>query len=217
MPRAAPQRVEGCEICCAGLPRVALDGARCARCRHAAAAASPRAVGAADRRCRACDRGDTPAELALEDGERRRRSRSGAARRDVPADRRSPAIIACASPTARSRSRSRRRAASRCDDIAPARRLWGLAVQLYSLRRAGDGGIGDTGAVRDLAEAAARAGADALALSPTHSLFAADPAHFGPYSPSSRLFLNPLLRRSAACSAPRRRRRAVGGGRDERR
>ena len=39
---------------------------------------------------------------------------------------------------------------------------------------------------------AAREGADAIALSPTHSLFAADPAHYGPYSPSSRLFLNPL-------------------------
>ena len=36
-------------------------------------------------------------------------------------------------------------------------------------------------------------GADAIALSPTHSLFAADPSHFGPYSPSSRLFLNPLF------------------------
>ena len=35
--------------------------------------------------------------------------------------------------------------------------------------------------------------ADAIALSPTHSLFAADPSHFGPYSPSSRLFLNPLF------------------------
>ena len=48
------------------------------------------------------------------------------------------------------------------------------------------------GAVRDLAEAAARQGADAVALSPVHGLFAADPARYGPYSPSSRLFLNPL-------------------------
>ena len=76
-------------------------------------------------------------------------------------------------------------------DVAPGERLYGLAVQLYSLRRANEG-IGDTAALRDLAASAAREGADAIALSPTHSLFAADPAHYGPYSPSSRLFLNPL-------------------------
>lgn len=78
-------------------------------------------------------------------------------------------------------------------DIAPGRKLWGIAVQLYGLRRPGDGGIGDTGALAMLAQEAARQGADALALSPTHSLFPNDPGRFGPYSPSSRLFLNPLL------------------------
>ena len=44
-----------------------------------------------------------------------------------------------------------------------------------------------------LAQAAAKQGADAIALSPTHSLFPDDASRFGPYSPSSRLFLNPLL------------------------
>ena len=82
-------------------------------------------------------------------------------------------------------------------DIAPDEKLYGLAVQLYSLRRAGEG-IGDTAALRDLVASAAREGADAIALSPTHSLFAADPAHYGPYSPSSRLFLNPLYADPAA-------------------
>ncbi|WP_020177733.1 4-alpha-glucanotransferase [Methylopila sp. M107] len=72
------------------------------------------------------------------------------------------------------------------------RRMWGLAAQVYGLTRAGDGGIGDFGGVAALAEAAALAGADALALSPMHAGFSADPHHFGPYSPSSRLFLNPL-------------------------
>jgi 4-alpha-glucanotransferase len=79
------------------------------------------------------------------------------------------------------------------NDIAADEQLWGLAVQLYGLRRAGDGGIGDTTALRALATAAQRHGADALALSPTHSLFAADLSRYGPYSPSSRLFLNPLF------------------------
>jgi 4-alpha-glucanotransferase len=78
-------------------------------------------------------------------------------------------------------------------DIAPGERLWGLAAQIYALRRPGDGGIGDATAVRELAESAARHGSDAIALSPVHSLFAAAPAHHGPYSPSSRLFLNALL------------------------
>ncbi|GLK81501.1 4-alpha-glucanotransferase [Methylopila turkensis] len=72
------------------------------------------------------------------------------------------------------------------------RRMWGLAAQVYGLTRSGDGGIGDLGGVAALAEVAARAGADALALSPLHAGFTADPHHFGPYSPSSRLFLNPL-------------------------
>lgn len=77
-------------------------------------------------------------------------------------------------------------------EIGEGRRLWGVTAQLYALRRTGDGGIGDAGALRDLVEAAAACGADAVALSPVHALFAADPARYGPYSPSSRLFLNPL-------------------------
>jgi 4-alpha-glucanotransferase len=78
-------------------------------------------------------------------------------------------------------------------DFAPGERLWGLAVQIYSLKRAGDLGIGDTTGLAMLARTAAAYGADALALSPAHSLFPGDPARIGPYSPSSRLFLNPLL------------------------
>jgi 4-alpha-glucanotransferase len=84
------------------------------------------------------------------------------------------------------------------EDIAPGEKTWGLAVQLYSLRRDGDGGIGDTRALSDLAVSAARHGADAIALSPTHSLFPADPNHYSPYSPSSRMFRNPLLADPAA-------------------
>jgi 4-alpha-glucanotransferase len=87
-------------------------------------------------------------------------------------------------------------APSRCftvGDVAPGERLWGLAVQIYSLRRPGDLGVGDSTAVAMLAKSAAGYGADALALSPAHSLFPDDLSHFGPYSPSSRLFVNPLL------------------------
>ncbi len=79
------------------------------------------------------------------------------------------------------------------EDIAPRQKLWGLAAQIYSLRREGDGGIGDTTAVAELATAAAGQGADAIALSPMHALFPSDLSRYSPYAPSSRLFLNPLL------------------------
>ena len=105
-------------------------------------------------------------------------------------------------------------APARCftlEEVGDGQRMWGVAAQVYSLRREGDGGIGDAGAVRDLAQAAAAQGADAVALSPVHSLFASNPGRCGPYSPSSRLFLNPLyadptlvfpVERVAACSSP---------------
>src|SRR5262249_3650375 len=105
--------------------------------------------------------------------------------------------------------------------LAPPRwlRLWavsggqrrrGAAAPVCAPRREGDGGLGGAGSVRDLAQAAAAHGADALALSPVHSLFASDPGRRGPYSPSSRLFLNPLhadpslvfpVERVAACTS----------------
>lgn len=77
-------------------------------------------------------------------------------------------------------------------DIASAHRPWGIAVQMSSLRRPGDGGIGDFTALELCAKAAAEKGADALAISPLHALFAAAPERYSPYAPSSRLFLNGL-------------------------
>ncbi len=76
--------------------------------------------------------------------------------------------------------------------LVPKSRLWGLAAQIYGLRHRGDGGIGDAAGVTQLATAAANRGADAVALSPVHALFHAEPRNYSPYSPSSRLFLNPL-------------------------
>ena len=71
-------------------------------------------------------------------------------------------------------------------------RCWGLSAQLYSLRRAGDGGYGDCMALEQLARSAAERGADALAISPMHALSTAGQEHYSPYSPSSRLLLNTL-------------------------
>jgi 4-alpha-glucanotransferase len=78
-------------------------------------------------------------------------------------------------------------------------RPWGLAVQLYSLRRANDGGIGDFAALREFVTSAARHGAHALAISPVHAQFSADPDRFSPYAPSSRVMLNVV---HAACDLP---------------
>jgi 4-alpha-glucanotransferase len=79
----------------------------------------------------------------------------------------------------------------RCHDVPPGR-PWGLAAQLYALRRDGDGGIGDFAGLADFARAAARRGADAVAISPVHAQFSADPHRFSPYAPSSRIMLNVL-------------------------
>jgi 4-alpha-glucanotransferase len=71
-------------------------------------------------------------------------------------------------------------------------RHWALAVQLYSLRSAGNGGIGDFGDLKQLIEIAAKHGAAAIGLNPLHALFADRPDDASPYSPNSRLFLNVL-------------------------
>lgn len=91
----------------------------------------------------------------------------------------------------------------------PPPRCWGLAVQLYSLRRPDDGGYGDCLALEQLARSAAERGADALAISPMHALSAFDQQHFSPYSPSSRLLLNALYASPAALLGERAVRMAI--------
>ncbi len=88
-------------------------------------------------------------------------------------------------------------APERCFTIADATgneqaRLWGLAVQLYSLRREGGSGAGDLQGLVHFAKAAGSKGADALAISPLHAMFSADGSRYSPYSPSSRVFFNVL-------------------------
>jgi 4-alpha-glucanotransferase len=77
-------------------------------------------------------------------------------------------------------------------DAAPGRKLWGTAVQVYSLREAREGAFGDFGDLARFARAAGQRGADALAISPIHAIFLADESRYGPYAPSTRLFLNSL-------------------------
>jgi 4-alpha-glucanotransferase len=58
------------------------------------------------------------------------------------------------------------------------------------LRSARDWGIGDFTDLGYLTEAAGRIGAATVGINPLHALFAAEPRHFSPYSPSSRVWLN---------------------------
>ena len=83
----------------------------------------------------------------------------------------------------------------RCHLPAPlemGERIWGLSAQLYGLRSAGDWGIGDYGDLASLADVAAARGAGIVGLNPLHALFLDRPEQASPYSPASRLFLNPL-------------------------
>ncbi|MBF0252148.1 MAG: 4-alpha-glucanotransferase, partial [Alphaproteobacteria bacterium] len=72
------------------------------------------------------------------------------------------------------------------------RRVWGVACQLYSLCTDNDWGIGDFRDLSVLCEEAGKAGAGAVGLSPLHALFPMRPNEVSPYSPSSRLFFNPI-------------------------
>ncbi|MGE0115635.1 MAG: 4-alpha-glucanotransferase [Steroidobacteraceae bacterium] len=72
------------------------------------------------------------------------------------------------------------------------RRLWGLSIQLYTLRSGRNWGIGDFADLQDLIRVAALQGCATIGLNPLHALRPADAAHISPYSPSHREFLNLL-------------------------
>lgn len=76
--------------------------------------------------------------------------------------------------------------------LAGSARLWGATAQIYSLRSERDFGIGDYADVALFAENVSRLGGAFLGLSPIHALFASDRSKISPYSPSSRLFLEPI-------------------------
>ena len=73
------------------------------------------------------------------------------------------------------------------------RRLFGLSAHLYTLRHAGDQGIGDFRTLALFAEKAGTAGAATVGLNPLHALFPGDRERASPYSPSDRRFLDPIF------------------------
>lgn len=76
--------------------------------------------------------------------------------------------------------------------ISAGQRLWGVAVQLYTVRSHGNWGIGDFSDLETLIRWTASLGAGFVGLNPLHALAPADPARASPYSASSRHFLNVL-------------------------
>ena len=68
----------------------------------------------------------------------------------------------------------------------------GLAVQLYLLRSETNLGIGDFRDLAALGAALEGRPCDVVGLNPLHAPFPDDPEHASPYSPASRLLLNPL-------------------------
>lgn len=87
----------------------------------------------------------------------------------------------------------------RCPPIAA--RGWGASVQIPALRTERPSPYGDYAALADAAARFGVAGSDALAISPTHALFPADPDRFSPYAPSTRLFHNGWLADAGAIGA----------------
>lgn len=72
-------------------------------------------------------------------------------------------------------------------------RRWGLATQVYALRRTGDWGVGDFTALGELLRQSADLGAQIVGINPLHALFPAWPDACSPYSPSNPEFVNPLM------------------------
>ncbi len=71
-------------------------------------------------------------------------------------------------------------------------RRWGLSLQLYGVRSRRNWGIGDFTDLTRLVTGAGHLGAAAVGINPLHALCSRDSDNISPYSPSSRLFLNPL-------------------------
>ncbi|MBM3599481.1 MAG: malto-oligosyltrehalose synthase [Alphaproteobacteria bacterium] len=70
--------------------------------------------------------------------------------------------------------------------------VWGISIQLYALRSPFNWGIGDFGDLAEFVRRAASAGASAVGLNPLHALYFDEPERPSPYSPNSRVFVNPL-------------------------
>lgn len=72
------------------------------------------------------------------------------------------------------------------------KKLWGYAIQLYSVKSERNWGIGDFTDLANLVRICKDCGADVIGLNPLNVLFHNFPENASPYSSISRLFLNPV-------------------------
>ena len=77
-------------------------------------------------------------------------------------------------------------------ELANDRRVWGISLQLFSLRSRRNWGIGDFTDLQSVIDILAPLGINVLGINPLHALFPHLPDNPSPYSPSSRDFLNPV-------------------------
>ena len=78
----------------------------------------------------------------------------------------------------------------RCYVPAGNERIWGLAVQIYTLRSERNWGIGDFSDLLTICVLASDAGASLVGINPLHAGHRSDPEAASPYAPASRRFLN---------------------------
>ncbi|HEY7774502.1 MAG TPA: 4-alpha-glucanotransferase [Marinagarivorans sp.] len=78
------------------------------------------------------------------------------------------------------------------DSLDAGAKIWGVIVQLYTLRSKRNWGIGDLSDLKVLIEQTAKVGAGIVGLNPLHVLCTPVEYHCSPYSPSDRRYIEPL-------------------------
>ena len=83
-------------------------------------------------------------------------------------------------------------APDRCYNILEDKKIWGYALQLYSVKSKRNWGVGDFTDLKNFVKMCAQTGADIIGLNPLNVLSHNYPENASPYSSISREFLNPI-------------------------
>ncbi len=78
------------------------------------------------------------------------------------------------------------------ESLLSGHKVWGFPLQLYALQSERNWGMGDFTDLCQMAHLSREVGADLIGINPLNALFSDAPEQASPYSPSSRIFLNPL-------------------------